>query len=262
MYPISKPTSKRFFILILLTLTPLFAGCAKIDAQITLNQDGSGKIIITELLTEEGRNRIAMLSNSRKIPTIDIIGYFTQKNEKELAKGISYISNGITYNSIKIFKLANGSIGKSTTYTFKDINKVILFNRNSGNKENLKFEFNGTILKIYSKLNNKEKTDITNATKLLGSIPSIIKEAFNNMRINITLNTEQKFKTTSASYPNMDRNIITFLNVDIGKLIATPEVINTLVKLDKIPKEKRYRTLEPFNSWLKIEIEDTITVSF
>ena len=262
MYSISKSADTPLLLFLLFLLSPLITGCIEVDAQITLNQDGSGKIIVTEILTNEGKNRLAILSKNGKIPNIDITEYFTSRTGEDLAKRITKFSSGIDYNSVKMLKFADGSEGRLTTYTFKDINKVILFNINSGNKENLKFDFNRKTLKIHIKLNKQEKTDIATASVLLSSVPAIIKEAFKGMKINIVLNTEQKFKTTTAHYSNASKNIITFLNVDVGKLIATPEVINTLVSLDKIPEEKRYSYLRPFNRWLKVEIEEAVTVSF
>lgn len=262
MHSISKTAYTPILLLLLFLLSPLLTGCVEVDTQITLNQDGSGKVIVTEILTKEGKNRLAILSKNGKIPNIDIAEYFTSRTGENLAKKITEFSSGIDYNSVKILKFSDGSSGKLTTYTFKDINKVILFNINSGNKENLKFDFNKKTLKIHIKLNKQEKTDIATAAELLSSVPAIIKEAFKGMKINIALNTEQKFKTTTAHYSNANKNIITFLSVDVGKLIATPEVINTLVSLDKIPKEKRYSYLKPFNRWLKVETEETVTVSF
>ena len=250
----------RFFLL--LAALTFMSGCIRIDSMIYLNEDGSGSVEVTEMITGQGIDLLANLGKSGQIPNIDITDYFTVINETELAERANEVSEGIEFYSVAPIKLEDGSVGKKTTYKFKDINKVKLFSQRAKKRATIAFNYNNNRLNITTNLTEREEVEVMHRVKSLNNIPDGFKPAFSGMKFSIKLKTARPIASTNALFVSPNHKGITIIQVDVGKLISTPEAIEALSSYNRNTKERYQEVLEPFNNWLQVEYQKDLTVNF
>ncbi len=221
---------ERLYLLLFSILACILTGCIQADAQIVLNNDGSGKIIITELITQKGIDQIKQLSANGSIPRIDVASYFKDANKDDTTAELSRISYGISCDSVNTFIPEAGGLGRKSVFGFNDINKVRLFSGSNPDNSYLQAVFSGTELTITANINSAEREKLLKILRTLGSLPDTIRSAFSGMRVTVKLSTPREIKATTASFPDADNRGITFLDIDIGKLIATPVTIDKLMQ--------------------------------
>ena len=251
---------QRLLPLLLPLISLLLPGCITADAALTLNPDGSGKIVITEILTNKGRQNIGEMTQNGKIPDIDITGYFRNIDKSQLtAQALNY-SEGLSFTSAKPLSLPDGSMGKIITYSFKDINQLKLYTGKSKDLPTVTFHFSENELTISVKLSQKDRTELTRTTSVLGNLLPAYAEAFNGMKVSIIFILPAPVSQTNAHFLSHEKNLLTILNIDVGKLIATPAAINTLIEFPSNTPEELAAKLQPYNEWLKLETADRITL--
>ncbi len=220
--------NRLIYLLAFITLASTLTGCIQADAKIVLNNDGSGKVIITELITKEGINRINTLSNNGSIPRIDITGYFKDASKSDTSAELQRISSGISCDSVNTFIPQAGGLGRKSVFSFKDINKVRLFSGNNTGSSYLKADFTGAEINISANINPAERDKILKILRTINALPNTIRAAFTGMKVKIDLSLPREIQKTTASFVHADNKGITFLDIDIGKLIATPGAIDKL----------------------------------
>ncbi len=135
-------------------------------------------------------------------------------------KLVKSYSQGLEFNSARAFTTDSGDIGKIAVYTFKNINDLKFLNKKTGKFGKIEFNYNGNKLIINSEPGVELKTEIGKLCTLLKSIPQNLKAEFAGMSISITLHTEKKIQNTNAYYILSNREGISLLQADIGRLIG------------------------------------------
>ena len=243
------------FLIVLLT-----SGCITVDTALTLNPDGSGNITIHEVLTASGQKNIHALKQNGTIPDIDITGYFNNINNNELAAAIPNYTEGLTFTTIESNRLPDGSLSITIAYSFNNINDVKFYTTMARQTPLLKFKYTKDELTISTKINEKDRNELERTTTILGSLLSSYANAFQGMNIQITLTPPAIITQSNAHFLNPGKDTVTFLNIDIGKLIATPAAINTLIEFQNKTSEELSTKLLPFEDWLKLETQESITL--
>ncbi|MFH1228750.1 MAG: hypothetical protein V1701_12720 [Planctomycetota bacterium] len=239
---------------VILTVT----GCFKVDVNISVNPDGSGKIKQTIGLSKE---TFSMLNGMMSI-SVPKDGKVEKKDEtasmeKEFRKLASSYGQGVYFESFSKETTKDEFICFNVTYTFTDITNIKIDPQSTGpigsfmggmtpssasKMETFRFMLNklpdgkATVLTIKSPL---KKTDVQNPTKKTdqqepkGSSQTkkkdeqpnnqvdmeSMKQLLKGMRISLGLTCGTEIIETNASF--RDSNKITFLSIDGDKLLAS-----------------------------------------
>ncbi len=254
---------KKFCLFSTLLLSILtMSGCIEVDAVIALKEDGSGRIMVREILTAAGIQRLKRLKKDQKLPLLDLNEYFTNIRNQDYLKLVKSYSQGLEFNSARTFTTDSGDIGKISVYTFKNINDLKFLNKKTGKFGKIEFNYTGNKLIINSEPGIDLKTEIGKLCTLLKAIPQNLEAEFAGMSISVTLRTSKKIQSTNAYYILSNKEGITLLQADIGRLIGNTAALRAIeLSLAAAPGEIA-TLLQPYQQWLKLDSQRKLKVSF
>lgn len=257
--------------LILLTLT----GCLQVKTTVNLNRDGSGTIEEYVLMKTEMINMMkefVMTFDSTKADSFDIFNVQELKEKAELyGKDVKYVSGE------KI--TAAGYEGYKVIYSFKDISKInintspedkTMFGSHSEDSadRSLKFNFKkgnpASLAIIFPKFSNDEEAAYDESaneeeSESLDQDTEKLKEMFDGLKINVSLNLPDKPKETNAKF--VDGANITLIEMDFTEVIKHIDVLKNLQKSNP-GSFKEINDIVGQLPGIKIETNDKVNIKF
>jgi hypothetical protein len=254
----------------------LFPSCLEHTSTIKLNKDGSGTITEETLFSAEAS---AMMAEMPGGGDNDPAGKFA--DEKKAAEAAAKMGEGVTVEKAeKINK--DGRIGGRVVYKFADINKVKFTFGNAmsdagkdmgppgaaekAEAENkpVTFSYKDGVLTLVNPdakkagdakpegdaaAEDEEETD--------PQAMAMMQQMFKDMRMTFKLEVADGIAETNASH--VDGNVVTFIDMPFGKLLADPKNLKKLESMkDASPADAAaaFKDIEG----LKIETKDEVTV--
>jgi hypothetical protein len=276
---------KNFLIFSFAFLLLTFSGCIEIKTLITVNNDGSGTIEETVIMSDKVIEMMksfstAFTSDSTQQQDFDI---FNENSIKDRAAGFG---NGVTYISGE--KIQEGSKeGFKALYSFRNLNDVTLskipqsqipLDITEATAKDYTFKFiKGSPAEIIILLpsskdsvsNDEEARDssgkLSSADSLNGesnqdsAFTQEALELMKDLQISLVLNTGNSIVETNAAYVNGTE--ITLFEFDFNKLLNDKEKLQELMKLQSEDYEQIKDVLKNIPG-IKVETSEEIRVKF
>jgi hypothetical protein len=276
---------KNFLIFSFAFLLLTFSGCIEIKTLITVNNDGSGTIEETVIMSDKVIEMMksfstAFTSDSTQQQDFDI---FNENSIKDRAAGFG---NGVTYISGE--KIQEGSKeGFKALYSFRNLNDVTLskipqsqipLDITEATAKDYTFKFiKGSPAEIIILLpsskdsvsNDEEARDssgkLSSADSLNGesnqdsAFTQEALELMKDLQISLVLNTGNSIVETNAAYVNGTE--ITLFEFDFNKLLNDKEKLQELMKLQSEDYEQIKDVLKDIPG-IKVETSEEIRVKF
>lgn len=276
---------KNFLIFSFAFLLLTFSGCIEIKTLITVNNDGSGTIEETVIMSDKVIEMMksfstAFTSDSTQQQDFDI---FNENSIKDRAAGFG---NGVTYISGE--KIQEGSKeGFKALYSFRNLNDVTLskipqsqipLDITEATAKDYTFKFiKGSPAEIIILLpsskdsvsNDEEARDssgkLSSADSLNGesnqdsAFTQEALELMKDLQISLVLNTGNSIVETNAAYVNGTE--ITLFEFDFNKLLNDKEKLQELMKLQSEDYEQIKDVLKDIPG-IKVETSKEIRVKF
>lgn len=276
---------KNFLIFSFAFLLLTFSGCIEIKTLITVNNDGSGTIEETVIMSDKVIEMMksfstAFTSDSTQQQDFDI---FNENSIKERAAGFG---NGVTYISGEKIQ-EGGKEGFKALYSFRNLNDVTLskipqsqipLDITEATAKDYTFKFiKGSPAEIIILLpsskdsvsNDEEARDssgkLSSADSLNGesnqdsAFTQEALELMKDLQISLVLNTGNSIVETNAAYVNGTE--ITLFEFDFNKLLNDKEKLQELMKLQSEDYEQIKDVLKDIPG-IKVETSEEIRVKF
>jgi len=227
-------------LVILLTLSTIFAGCIEISTLITVNNDGSGTVEETVMMSREIIDMLTEFQNSFASDTVQSEP-FKFYNEEELKKNTSQFGEGVSYVSSREIKGENKE-GYTAKYEFRNVNNLKI-NQNPNSRVKLEsietepevkeefitFNFikdKPSELRIQMPLEKKfeesedtavEDTVSMDTTGMTEQLTAIFKD----LKFSLAVDVKGNITNTNAVY--VDKNRITLFEINFAELISNAE---------------------------------------
>jgi len=274
---------KNLFIFSFAILLLVFSGCIEVKTVINVNDDGSGTIEETIIMSDKVIEMVkgfsaAFTSDSTQQPEFDIF------DEKNLMERAGSFGSGVVYLSGEKIQEGNKE-GFKALYSFRNLNEISLSKipQNQiplGIAESVAKDFTFKFIKgspseiiilmpsLEDSLRNEEETDsaeYSSADSLNGesdgdsTFTEEALELMKDLQISLALITEGSIVETNAAY--VDGSEITLFEFDFNKLLNNKENLQELMKLQSHDPAQIKEIIKNIPG-IKIETAREISVKF
>jgi len=274
---------KNLFIFSFASLLLVFSGCIEVKTVINVNDDGSGTIEETIIMSDKVIEMVkgfsaAFTSDSTEQPEFDIF------DEKNLMERAGSFGSGVVYLSGEKIQEGNKE-GFKALYSFRNLNEISLSKipQNQiplGIAESVAKDFTFKFIKgspseiiilmpsLEDSLRNEEETDsaeYSSADSLNGesdgdsTFTEEALELMKDLQISLALITEGSIVETNAAY--VDGSEITLFEFDFNKLLNNKENLQELMKLQSHDPAQIKEIIKNIPG-IKIETAREISVKF
>ena len=251
----------------------LFTSCLEQEATVTLNKDGSGTIVEE---TVYGKDMVDMMEmaamqaggkgGAQKNPLGDLMS-----EEKAKAKAAKF-GEGVEFVKVEAVS-RNGGKGALATYKFADINKITLnpsdVLSDMGDKggvvkkgNNVKINYADGKLTLTMPEPEQENVDKVKAAELPDEAQdpqaAMAMQMMRGMKITSNIVFPSGIAETNATYH--DKNSITLMALDFGKIMDNPEGLKVFKKLDLKDRAASQEQLKGIDG-AKVETQKEVTVT-
>jgi hypothetical protein len=259
-----------------------FSGCIEVHTTVNLNKDGSGTLKEKVLMSGAMVSMLKQFANSfSEDSTKKPEGQqeFNLFNEDEIKNKAADLGKGVKYVSGKPIKEGDRE-GYIATYSFKDINKLLL-DQNPGNfvpmgsdenadstesKEILTFNFTpGSISKLVisipksEKFNNEDNEEQTDTTENDSENVDQMKMFMKDLKIVTDIHFNGKIVNTNATY--VKGSDVTLFKMDFNELLKDPQKLKELKKENPKSLDEMRKVLKNVPG-IEMELNDQVTVDF
>lgn len=265
--------------IMLLVTTAIVSGCFQVTTVVRVNQDGSGTVAETMLLSNELVDQMNAMARSFAVeggpPPKPIELFEPAKLEAHAAR----MGEGVTYQSGQ--KMESGDYsGYTAVYAFSDINNLRLDQNNDGSvngPENVNppavFRFTrGEPATLIIEMPNEKRTareqgGSSKRDESAGTADNVISEEqakqvvemFKGMRMTLAVEMNGCIVETNASY--RDGNRITLVDLDLAELTSSFPHLEKLNNLQGGSLAEAKELLKDFPG-MKIDLNETVKVVF
>lgn len=261
-------------------------GCFEVSQEITLNKDGSGRLVERMMMSKDVMNKMneffasfaALGASGGKSKSKNKEGMDIYDKDKLIADAAKY-GPDVKYVSSKKVSTANKD-GYEVVYEFKDINNLRI-NQNPSDKgpqsktdakenakeENIVFQFQkgepSTLTIVSPKQDNLEKEKKKRAEKQDKAAEqkelSEMRDVFKDLYIGIFIRPSGKIIETNATYNDNGR--ITLLEMDFAKLVANEKQFESFAKAKPETVEASKELLKKIPGF-KVDLNEKVIIKF
>lgn len=272
----------------MLACVAVFTGCIDATSVVAVKKDGSGTITETVYL---GAAMMGMM-NAAAMGMGGADGAppspFANVNEMELKEKAEKLGEGVSYNSHKTVKKADGSEGLQVVYTFKDINNVKLSMNpdtpgggmgapggGGNNDDPVTFSMTkGAKPKLVITMPKPEKEEQDEMPEEMGQpdmgenpqAMAMMKKMFDGFRFRMLVKLiDGEIAKSNASHVGLDpktkkKQYITLMDMDLGKLMQDEAQFKKLSAMGQMKSMVEAKEALKDIKGLKIETAEKVTV--
>lgn len=246
----------------------LFTSCLEHETTITLNKDGSGTIVEETVFGKEFVGMLAMMPQEGEGAENPMSSLLNKENAA--AKAEKY-GEGVKFVSVEAIE-RNGGKGGRATYSFEDINKIIINPNNAladmGDQagevkkaEEIKVNYaNG---KLTLTMPDPDPEDIEKAKD--SDFPdeaddpqaAMAMQMMRGMKVSSKLVFPSGIAETNASH--REENTVTIMEMDFGQVMENPDGFKSLQKIDFSDRAAASEQLKKLKG-VKVETQKEVTI--
>ncbi len=277
---------KFTFLFLIAFLLLSLAGCIESTVLVTVNNDGSGKVEESFLLSSDMLQMIAGMGESFGDESG---GEFDLIDQEKLKQKAVAMGGGAKLSSVE--KILNNEMqGYRAVYNFTDINTLSINQNPDENiseapsentkkkqptKELITFQLKKNAKTGYSVLtiinphessenseereNVKGETDQASQGEMSPEMTEMFKQMFKDMKITVAVTVDGKVAKSDASY--IDGSTITLIDMDFNKIIENEDAFKKLTASGSQSLEQTKQLIQSMPG-IKAELKDRVTVEY